>query len=84
MAKQCINCANDINSGAMICPYCHLRPYVFGDKEPYQSQDVTPSVGAGIALLGMPVCLINPFVGGAMMVGGTLLHLFGGRKYGGG
>ena len=38
MAEQCVNCAADINNGALICPYCHLSPYVMGDKKPYQSQ----------------------------------------------
>ena len=80
MARQCINCAADINSGAMICPYCHLRPYVFGDTEPYQGQSSDPPPGFGLTLLGMPVCLINPIVGVGMMAGGVLISLFSRRN----
>jgi hypothetical protein len=33
-AVQCVNCRNDINVGAMVCPYCHTNPILFG-SEPY-------------------------------------------------
>ena len=28
---QCINCRNEVNLGAMVCPYCHYSPYAYGD-----------------------------------------------------
>jgi hypothetical protein len=31
---RCINCQNDINPGALVCPYCHTTPFVFG-SQPY-------------------------------------------------
>ena len=27
---QCVNCRNDVNLGALVCPYCHYSPYQFG------------------------------------------------------
>jgi hypothetical protein len=33
-AVQCVNCRNEINLGAMVCPYGHANPILFG-AEPY-------------------------------------------------
>jgi len=27
---QCINCRNEVNIGAMVCPFCHFSPYAYG------------------------------------------------------
>jgi hypothetical protein len=33
-AVKCANCRNEINSGALVCPFCHTDPGVVG-SQPY-------------------------------------------------
>jgi len=43
---QCINCANEIQAGAKVCPYCHLHPYDAGATQPYTNIDRGGGVGS--------------------------------------
>jgi hypothetical protein len=27
---RCVNCSNEVNTGAIVCPYCHYNPFLFG------------------------------------------------------
>jgi hypothetical protein len=27
---KCVNCQADINSGGLVCPYCHFHPFIIG------------------------------------------------------
>jgi hypothetical protein len=46
---QCVNCRQDINFGAIICPYCHGNPYAFMSS-PYQQDagDTGPGLLASL------------------------------------
>lgn len=59
---RCINCQNEINIGALVCPYCHTNPIIFGSQpydgikgigEPCQHD---PEMTLGVlGLIAMPV-----------------------------
>ena len=72
---QCINCANEINFGAKVCPYCHLNPYDSSATEPYRGiadggGDGALTVGVLLGALMLPVF---PVIGGVLL-GGSVLY----------
>jgi len=75
---QCINCANDINYGARVCPYCHLSPYDPFATEPYPPPSISEggidprTVGLLLGALMLPVF---PVIGGVLL-GGSILYGF--------
>jgi len=87
---QCVNCRNEVNLGAIVCPYCHYSPFGFGvgpfdggpNSRPHPATQPGDAIDTALILgtLGAATALFVPPLGiGLLTVAGVafLKGIFG-------
>jgi hypothetical protein len=90
---RCVNCQNEVQVGAIVCPYCHFSPFLYGvgpydggpNGRPHPANQPADPISTGIALglLGAATTLFIPPVGiGLLCVSGValLVGVFGKKE----
>ena len=89
---NCINCRNEVNTGAIVCPYCHYSPFLYGvgpydggpNSQPHPATVPGDAFDSAIffGVLGAATVLFVPPVGAGLlgMAGVALLKGIFGKK----
>jgi hypothetical protein len=72
---RCLNCANEINYGARVCPHCHLSPYNPFATDPYPAPPEADIDPLTVGVLGGLLLPVLPVVGGLLLGGSVLCGL---------
>jgi hypothetical protein len=89
---QCVNCSNEVNTTAVVCPYCHYSPCFFGvgpydggpNGRPHPATQPGDAIDAAMTLgvLGAATVIVFPPVGIGLLglAGAALLKGIFGKK----